>query len=81
MWEVIGYEVSSNSEGAITGYSIYCTKPFKGETGKGKLARRFWYRANIGYRPVVGDKVFVEVSLRNGSGGKQFESVDDIMKV
>lgn len=81
MWEVIGFEVNSNTEGAVTGYTMYCTKPFKGQTGKGKLAKRFWYRASIPYVPNIGDKVFVEVSVRNGQGGKQFEVIDDIYKM
>lgn len=78
MWEVIGYEVSSNSEGAITGYTIYCTKPFKGEEGHGQKAKRFWYRPSINYSPNVGDRVFVEVEMRT-FGQKSVEVVTDIV--
>ena len=80
MWEVIGYEVSSNQEGAITGYTLYCTKPFKGSEGNGSKAKRFWYRPGLGYEPEVGDRVFIEVEMRT-YGQKAIEVVVDIMRV
>ena len=80
MWEVIGYEVSSNQEGAITGYTLYATKPFKGSEGHGSKAKRFWYRPNIEYTPVVGEKVFIDVEVRT-FGQKSVEVVTDIIPV
>ena len=74
MWEVIGYEVSANTKGDITGFTVYCVKPFKGEEGTGQKARRVWYRPNIEYRPKVGDRVFVEVEVRG-----KYEVVTDII--
>lgn len=80
MWEVIGYEVSSNQEGEITGYTLYATKPFKGSEGNGSKAKRFWYRPNIDYKPVVGEKVFIDVEVRT-FGQKSVEVVTDIIPV
>lgn len=77
MWEIIGYEVSSNQEGEITGYTLYAIKPFKGSEGHGSKAKRFWYRPNIEYKPNVGDKVFIDVEVRT-FGQKSVEVVTDI---
>lgn len=78
MWEVIGFEVSSNQEGEITGYTLYATKPFKGSEGHGNKAKRFWYRPNIEYKPTVGEKVFIDVEVRT-FGQKSVEVVTDII--
>lgn len=78
MWEVIGFEVSSNQQGEITGYTLYVTKPFKGTEGHGSKAKRFWYRPNIEYKPTVGEKVFIDVEVRT-FGQKSVEVVTDII--
>lgn len=78
MWEVIGYEVSSNQNGEVTGYTLYVTKPFKGSDGHGCKAKRFWYRPNIDYKPTVGEKVFIDVEVRT-FGQKSVEVVTDII--
>lgn len=64
MWEVIGFEVSSNEQGEITGYTLYVTKPFKGSEGQGTKAAREWIRPNIGYKPVIGDKIMIDKEQR-----------------
>lgn len=64
MWEVIGYEVSSNEQGEVTGYTLYLIKPFKGSEGFGTKASREWYRPNIGYKPAIGDKIVLDKEQR-----------------
>lgn len=64
MWYVEGYEISKNQNGEVTGYTLHCSKQFKGETGYGKRVKSFWIRPALGYVPAVNDHVIIDVEVR-----------------
>lgn len=80
MWEVLGYQITSNPDGAVTGIKLYCSRPFKGERGTGSETKDFYYRPSIEYRPSVGDRIFISMSEFATRDGK-FIAVDDIIVV
>lgn len=74
MWKVIGYEEQTNDEGQVTAITMYAVKDMRDNQGVGQKARRVWYRTNeIGYRPKIGEVVFVETETRG-----KYEIVTDI---
>lgn len=76
MWEVIGYVISKDDDGANKGVSIHVVKPYKKGDGEGKRCRTYWYRwTDSCYVPIVGDKVHIDVEVRG-----KYEVVTDIYK-
>lgn len=74
MWEVIGFESQRNDAGEVVAYTVYATKPFKGDPGAGSKARRIWYRTSeISYQPVLGDRIYIDTETRG-----KYEIVTDI---
>ena len=77
MWEIIGFEQQENDAGEVTAFTVHAVKAYKEGQGYGKRAKRIWYRVSEhDYRPVVGDKVFVETEVRG-----KWEVVTDIYPV
>lgn len=77
MWEIIGYEQQENEAGEVTAFTVHAVKDYKEGKGFGKRAKRIWYRASEqGYRPQVGDRVFIETEVRG-----KWEVVTDIYPV
>ena len=74
MWEIIGFETQENDAGEVTAYTVHAVKAYREGQGQGKRGKRIWYRASEqGYRPVVGEKVVIEVEVRG-----KYEVVTDI---
>lgn len=80
MWQVLGYQITSNPDGVITGIKLHCSRPFKGDRGTGSEVKDFYYRPSIEYRPSVGDQIFISMTEIASKDGK-YIMIDDIMEV
>lgn len=74
MWEVIGYIIGKNQEGAVTSYTLHCKRPVKEAEGFGEKTRLVWYRPTIDYKPKIGDKIVIDEEKRG-----QYMVVTDII--
>lgn len=74
MWEVIGFVVSKTEQGDVTSYTLHCKRPLKDTEGSGEKTRTAWYRPNVGYVPVIGDKIIIDEEKRG-----QYMVITDII--